>query len=67
MAHLLEQPACVRCGARMMLARIFPEDANSDTWSYECVSCDHVQTRQVAVDRIRSCKDWLSGGLRPPN
>jgi hypothetical protein len=35
--------------------------------NFECSKCDHVETRTVSVDPLKSeAAGWLAGELKPP-
>jgi hypothetical protein len=38
----IERPACPRCQAQMVLARIMPAFVGNDLHTFECVVCNHV-------------------------
>jgi len=63
----IESPQCPRCHGQMTLARIRPRRLNFDARTFECVSCDHVETILVAADPMHSdTLGWLLGELRSP-
>ena len=42
------RPACAKCGARMMLARIEPTDRpDYDCRTFECDRCGHARSEDV--------------------
>jgi hypothetical protein len=38
----IEPPACPKCQARMMLARIVPAFSGTDLHTFECISCNQI-------------------------
>jgi hypothetical protein len=38
----IERPACPKCQAQMMLARIVPAFSGTDLHTFECTLCNHV-------------------------
>jgi hypothetical protein len=40
-------PKCTRCGARMFLAEIEPDEPGHDRRTFECIECGNVQTKTV--------------------
>ena len=48
----IERPACPKCLAEMMLARIVPAFSSTDLHSFECTLCNHVLTK------LGACEDW---------
>jgi Zn ribbon nucleic-acid-binding protein len=63
----IESPACPKCQASMMLARVMPGRLNLDSRTFECVKCDHVEKLLVAADPMHfDVLGWLLGELRPP-
>jgi transposase-like protein len=42
------RPACPRCGARMMLARIEPDSPGHERRTFECPSCEREEATVVA-------------------
>src|SRR5258708_25821444 len=46
----IERPACPRCKAPMMLARIEPERTGLDQHTFECAVCSHVLKTLSAYD-----------------
>jgi DNA-directed RNA polymerase subunit RPC12/RpoP len=44
---LIAQPACPKCGTRMLLVRIFPDSPGHDQRVYECPRCEHEITEVV--------------------
>ena len=49
---LLACPACPKCGARMVLVRIFPDRPNPDQRTYECPRCEHEVTEIVQLRKV---------------
>jgi hypothetical protein len=43
-------PACPKCRARMMLARIMPAGVGFNLRTFECPKCDHVHEVLVESD-----------------
>jgi hypothetical protein len=63
----IESPACPKCQASMILARIMPGRMNFDARIFECVKCGHVEKVLVATDPMHSdVLGWLLGELRSP-
>ena len=48
----IERPACPKCQAQMMLARIVPAFSGTDLHTFECTLCNHVLTK------LGACEDW---------
>jgi hypothetical protein len=46
----IQRPACPRCRAQMMLARIMPQNVGFDLRTFECPKCDHVHEVMVETD-----------------
>jgi uncharacterized protein (UPF0212 family) len=44
----IQRPACPKCRAHMMLARIMPARTGFDFRTFECPKCDHVHEVMVA-------------------
>lgn len=44
----IHRPACPKCQAHMMLARIMPVRPGFDFRTFECPKCDHVHEVMVA-------------------
>ena len=38
----IERPACPKCQAQMMLARIMPAFQGTELHTFECTACNHV-------------------------
>jgi hypothetical protein len=52
----------------MSLARIMPGPKGYDLRNFECVKCDHVETRMICTDPMTSgAANWINGDLGPPN
>jgi transposase-like protein len=43
----IQRPACPKCHAHMMLARIMPQSVGFDLRTFECPKCDHVHQLMV--------------------
>ena len=65
----IERPACPKCQARMLLARIAPVRLGVDLHTFECEVCDHV------LETLTACEDpmqseivgrWIQGDLHAP-
>lgn len=41
------RPRCPKCDARMLLARIFPDNPGYDRRTYECPHCEYEVTELV--------------------
>src|SRR5664280_2547880 len=63
------RPACPKCQARMLLARIAPVRLGVDLHTFECEVCDHV------LETLTACEDpmqskivgrWIQGDLHSP-
>jgi hypothetical protein len=54
----IERPACPKCQAKMMLARIMPAFLGTDLHTFECLVCNHV------VKTLGAHDDWR--GPRSP-
>jgi DNA-directed RNA polymerase subunit RPC12/RpoP len=39
-----ERPNCPKCGTRMMLARIEPDEPDHDKRTFECPGCQHAES-----------------------
>ena len=37
---VLQQPSCPKCGARMWLVRIEPDEPGHDRRTFECIECN---------------------------
>ena len=46
----IHRPACRKCHARMMLARIMPARMGFDLQTFECPNCEHVLEVMVETD-----------------
>ena len=46
----IERPACPKCQAQMMLARIVPAFLGSDLHTFECTVCHHVLRKLGAYE-----------------
>jgi len=44
------RPACPKCRARMLLARIRPVRVGIDFRTFECPKCDHIHELMVQTD-----------------
>jgi hypothetical protein len=49
----IERPACPKCQAQMMLARIVPAFLGTDLHTFECTTCNHVLKTLGAHDDRR--------------
>jgi hypothetical protein len=52
----IERPACPKCQAQMMLARIVPAFSGTDLHTFECTLCNHV------LKKLGACEDWRGPG-----
>jgi hypothetical protein len=43
-SQAIERPSCPKCGARMMLARIEPDEPNHDKRTFECSGCQNSES-----------------------
>jgi transposase-like protein len=48
------RPACPKCHAYMMLARIMPARPGYDRRTFECPQCDHLHEVMVETDAFRA-------------
>jgi hypothetical protein len=65
----IERPACPKCKAAMMLARIEPASGGVDLHTFECAICNHVLKVLVAYEdplKSKGLGRWLQGDLHPP-
>jgi hypothetical protein len=65
----VERPACPKCQAQMLLARIMPTHLGINLHTFECAVCDHVfKTLTTNEDpmKSRALGRWLEGDLRSP-
>ena len=46
----IQRPACPKCHARMMLARIMPAGVGFNLRLFECPECEHVREVLVETD-----------------
>ena len=46
----IERPACPKCQAQMMLARIVPAFSGTDLHTFECTLCNHVLKKLGACE-----------------
>jgi hypothetical protein len=63
------RPLCPKCQTTMMLAGITRSPSGFDIRAFECLACDHVHQRVVAlVDPMKSREvaGWLRSKLRAP-
>jgi tRNA(Ile2) C34 agmatinyltransferase TiaS len=44
---VLSQPVCPKCGGRMWLSRIEPDEPNHDKRTFECPQCENVVSEIV--------------------
>jgi hypothetical protein len=49
----IERPACPKCQAQMLLARIVPAFSGTDLHTFECTLCYHVLKKLGACDDLR--------------
>jgi hypothetical protein len=52
----IERPACPKCQAQMMLARIVPAFSGTDLHTFECTLCNHV------LKKLGACEDCAARG-----
>ena len=52
----IERPACPKCQAQMILARIVPAFSGTDVHTFECTLCNHV------LKKLGACEDWRGLG-----
>ncbi len=65
----IERPACPKCQAQMLLARIVPACPGIDLHTFECAVCDHILKTLTAYEdpmKSRALGRWLEGDLRSP-
>ena len=65
----IERPACPKCQARMLLARIVPARLGIDLHTFECAVCNHVLKTLTAYEdpmKSRALGRWLQGDLHSP-
>lgn len=65
----IEHPACPKCQAGMLLARIAPVRLGVDLHTFECAVCHHVfETLTACEDPMQSKIDgrWIQGDLHSP-
>jgi hypothetical protein len=65
----IQRPACPKCQARMLLARIVPARLGIDSYTFERAVCDHVLKTLTAYEdpmKSRALGRWLEGDLRSP-
>jgi Zn ribbon nucleic-acid-binding protein len=63
----IERPRCPSCQNRMMLAFIMPGPAGYDVRNFECVKCNHVETRMICSDPMKAGPvGWTNSDLNPP-
>ena len=53
----IERPACPKCQAQMMLARIVPAFSGTDLHTFECTLCNHV------LKKLGVCEDWRNAAV----
>jgi hypothetical protein len=53
----IERPACPKCQAQMMLARIMPAFLGTDLHTFECLACNHVLHALGAQDDSMQAKE----------
>jgi hypothetical protein len=52
----IERPACPKCQAQVMLARIVPAFSGTDLHTFEYARCNH------ALEKLGACEDWPARG-----
>ena len=57
----IERPACPRCRAQMMLARIVPAFVGTYLHRFGCAACNHVLETLAAHDNCRDATLALPG------
>jgi hypothetical protein len=62
----IERPRCGRCGTRMLLARITPQQNGSEQRMFECTKCGFIETKVVADPLKSDPVKRLTGNVRPP-
>jgi hypothetical protein len=63
----IERPRCPQCSNRMMLAGISPASEGYDSRTFACTKCDHMLTRTVARDPMKSeTAGWRYSELKAP-
>ena len=64
----IERPRCPTCQLRMMPVRIEAGPSGFDIRTFECVKCNHVRSKLVVNDPMKSggAQGWLAGELRTP-
>jgi hypothetical protein len=63
------RPLCPKCKTTTMLARITPGAFGFDIRTFECLACDHVHQRVIALAdpmKSRETAGWLRGELHAP-
>jgi hypothetical protein len=55
----IHRPACPKCRAHTMLARIMPAGAGFNLRTFECPKCDHVH--EVLVETDAFGRSFVSG------
>ena len=48
----IKRPACPKCQAQMMLARIMPAFLGTELHTFECTACNHVLETLCAYDGL---------------
>jgi hypothetical protein len=62
----VERPRCPRCQNRMMFAFIMPGPPGYDVRNFECVKCDHIETRMICKDPMKAgSAGWANSDLNP--
>ena len=61
----IERPACPKCQAQMMLARIVPVFSGTDLHTFECTLCNHV-LKSLARVRTGAARGGADHQARDP-
>ena len=63
----IQRPRCPRCQNRMMFSFIMPGRPGYDVRTFECVKCDHIETRMICSDPMKvGSAGWADSDLYPP-
>jgi hypothetical protein len=63
----IEHPRCPGCQNRMMFSFIMPGPSGYDVRTFECVKCDHIETRMSCSDPMKAgSAGWANSDLNPP-
>ena len=66
-ASINERPMCPVCKHRMALARISPGQPGFEERTFECSTCERIETVSFVVDPMKTdAVGWLAGELKPP-